>query len=248
MKGEPDAVFVPLLLVAIGTSWHGRGRPARRCRTMADVTRTATGPLTAEELTDWYAEPAGHGDGPWVRAGLITTLDGRTAGPDGTSSSLNAGSAGDAAVFRHLRGWADVVVVGAGTVRAEGYRPLPGVPLAVVSTREELPPNLRGPAGPGDGQVVLLSGHGEALSGAEVRDAVLERGWRRVLLEGGPSLLAPWLREDLVDELCVTVRPVLAGGDGPLLVGRDVGLGGLQGVPSHVLVWDGDLLVRTRLR
>lgn len=228
---------------------HGTRRPPLPHN--GAVTRTATGPLGPDELTDWYAAPPGVADRPFVRACLIATLDGRTTGPDGTSGSLNAGSAGDAAVFGHLREWADVVVVGAGTVRAEGYRPLPGAALVVVSSAEQLPPTLRGTGGAGgsdDGEVLLVSGRGGRVTAARVLAEVLERGWRRVLLEGGPTLLGTWLSEQLVDELCLTVRPVLAGGGGPPLVGPEVALPGLSGEPTHLLLWGGDVLVRTRLR
>ena len=215
------------------------------------MTRTGSGPLTPDELADWYAEPDDLGDGTWVRASFISTLDGRVTGPDDRSGSLNAGSEGDAAAFHHLREWADVVVVGAGTAVKEDYPPLPGVALAVVTRGEVLPPTLaraEPDAGEdGTGEVVLIGGEGE-LTGAQILASLRRRGWRRIVVEGGPHLLASWLRDGLVDELCLTVRPVLAGGDGPLLVGLDVELGRLVGEATHLLAWDGDVLVRTRLR
>jgi riboflavin biosynthesis pyrimidine reductase len=44
-----------------------------------------------------------------------------------------------------------------------------------------------------------------------VVDALISRGMPRILCEGGPSLLRSLLAEDLVDELCQTFSPVLAG-------------------------------------
>ena len=44
------------------------------------------------------------------------------------------------------------------------------------------------------------------------------RGHRRVLAEGGPGVLGALLAAGLVDELCLTVAPVLAGGDGRRIV------------------------------
>jgi 5-amino-6-(5-phosphoribosylamino)uracil reductase len=41
------------------------------------------------------------------------------------------------------------------------------------------------------------------------------RGLRRVLCEGGPRLFASLLGAGLVDELCLTLAPVLTAGDGP---------------------------------
>ncbi|MGA4507368.1 dihydrofolate reductase family protein [Propionibacteriaceae bacterium G1746] len=207
---------------------------------------TGVGPLSPAQLRDWYAVPPEHADGTWVRGSFITTLDGRATGPDGRAGSLNEGSEGDHAVFNHLREWADVVVVGAGTARAEGYTPMAGVPLAVVSRGTLEPESLRRPDGDA-GEVVFISGHGTDITAAGVLATLHDHGWRRIVLEGGPHLFGSWLRERLVNELCVTVRPVLTGGDGPLLVPPGVDLGGLLGSPTHLLTWGGDILVRTRL-
>lgn len=43
--------------------------------------------------------------------------------------------------------------------------------------------------------------------------ALTDRGLSRVLCEGGPSLLADVVAAGLLDELCLTVSPVLVGGD-----------------------------------
>lgn len=55
----------------------------------------------------------------WLRANFVSSLDG-AATHDGRSGGL--GSAADRRVFALLRRLADVIVVGAGTVRVEGYR------------------------------------------------------------------------------------------------------------------------------
>lgn len=62
--------------------------------------------------------PAGR---PWVTVGMIASLDGATA-VDGRSGAL--GGPADKAVFRAVRAIADVILVAAGTVRAEHYRPV----------------------------------------------------------------------------------------------------------------------------
>jgi riboflavin biosynthesis pyrimidine reductase len=73
--------------------------------------------LDGDELPDLYGYPAEH-DGAWLRANFIASLDGgATFG--GRSGQL--GGSGDRAVFGVLRELADVILVGAGTVRAEGY-------------------------------------------------------------------------------------------------------------------------------
>lgn len=81
---------------------------------------TALGPVpTAGDgpLEQHYAYPENL-TSCWVRANFISSLDG-AATADGRSGAL--GGAGDRVVFRLMRELADVVVVGAGTVRIETY-------------------------------------------------------------------------------------------------------------------------------
>jgi riboflavin biosynthesis pyrimidine reductase len=91
----------------------------------SDARRAAEVPLTllgsARELDDGefpqlYAYP--NRDGTWVRANFITSIDGG-ATADGKTGAM-AGP-GDRFIFNLLRELADVIVVGAGTVRIEGY-------------------------------------------------------------------------------------------------------------------------------
>ncbi len=78
----------------------------------------------------------------WVRANMIASLDGGATGADGRSGSLNGPA--DHRVFDLLRALADVVLVGAGTVRAEGYREIPVRPdLAGLRAARGLRPDLR---------------------------------------------------------------------------------------------------------
>lgn len=105
-------------------------------------------PGTAELIAD-LAACYGYPDGLWVRANMVTSLDG-SAALDGRSGGLSG--AADRLVFTVLRSLADVVVVGAGTARAERYglakpgsiwpqlrqgRP-PTPPIAVVTRRLSL--------------------------------------------------------------------------------------------------------------
>jgi riboflavin biosynthesis pyrimidine reductase len=73
-----------------------------------------------QALADLYAYPDPMPARGWVRANMVSSLDGSATGGDGRSGSI--GSAADKVVFSVLRGLADVILVGAGTVRAEGYR------------------------------------------------------------------------------------------------------------------------------
>lgn len=107
--------------------------------------------FTDEQLVEFYG--VADRSSPWLRANFVSSLDG-AATHDGLSGGL--GSAADQRVFHALRWIADVIVVGAGTVRAEGYggslldaetvewrvehRFAPHPKLAIVSTRLELDP------------------------------------------------------------------------------------------------------------
>lgn len=91
----------------------------RRLFPVTDQTPAAeVGEWSLDELADAYAYP--EGDGLWLRANMVSTLDG-AAQHDGRSQPISCET--DMRIFGTLRGLADVVVVGAETVRMEGYRP-----------------------------------------------------------------------------------------------------------------------------
>lgn len=111
----------------------------------------ASGPdLNPVTLADRYPWPA---TGKWLRAVMVMTLIGADAGPDGRTRSISCET--DLAVLLANRVLADAVVIGAGTMRTERYRPLrvsavqrdlrvqagrtPAPQLVVVSGRGELP-------------------------------------------------------------------------------------------------------------
>jgi riboflavin biosynthesis pyrimidine reductase len=74
---------------------------------------------TIQAIADLYAYPDPLDHRGWVRASMVSTLDGAASGHDGRSGSISAPP--DVAVFGVLEALADVLLVGAGTVRAEGY-------------------------------------------------------------------------------------------------------------------------------
>jgi len=181
-------------------------------------------PLDDAEIERLYACPTI--DRPWVRTNFVATLDGAAAGGDGVSGSL--GGEVDERVFHVLRSLADVIVVGAGTARAEGYRP-GAVPIAVVSRSLDVPEQLLVP-----GQIVITTSDApvdelrrlletvdvialgeDRIDWVAVLDELGRRGLNHVLCEGGPSLHGELIDLDLVDEVCLTVAPVLAGGSAP---------------------------------
>ncbi len=84
----------------------------------ADPSALADREWSLDELADAYAYP--EGGGVWLRANMVSTVDGAAAF-GGRSQPLSCDA--DMRVFGVLRGLADVVIVGAETVRLEGYRP-----------------------------------------------------------------------------------------------------------------------------
>lgn len=200
--------------------------------------RILTGPdgprddVTDDDLRRLYAAPST----PWVRANMVSTIDGSATGESGRSGSIN--NSVDKRVFDTLRSLADAVVVGAGTAAAEGYGPAER-PIVLVSRSGRVPEKLRG-AEPGrvllatcqaaEGlerardelgaeHCLVLGGHRVDL--ASLRDELGGRGWQHLLCEGGPHLLRDLLDQGILDELDATVVPRLVGGlhpritDGP---------------------------------
>jgi riboflavin biosynthesis pyrimidine reductase len=179
-----------------------------------------------------------------VRMNFISTLDG-AATRDGLSGALN--NADDKQVFDTLRMLTDVILVGAGTVRAEGYggvrldsadvawRVSQGLPeqpaLAIVSSRLEIEPGHPFFAEAARRPLVITharSPQEKRMALAEVADVLIcgevavdprrmlaelaARGLRQVLCEGGPHLFGDLIAADCVDELCLSLSPVLDGG------------------------------------
>jgi len=192
------------------------------------------------DLAAAYAYPD---EGRWLRANMISTVDG-AGWHDGKTESL--GSSADKRLFSLLRGLADVVLIGAGTVRIEGYGPVkaaehwsdirsgrtPVPPLAIVSRALEFNPDapifsealvrtivLTTEDAPDD-RMAAVSKNADVIQAGvgdvdltAAADALAERGHRRMLCEGGPRLLAQVAKAGLLNELCLTVSPVYVAGD-----------------------------------
>ena len=211
-----------------------------------------------------------------LRLNMVLSADGRATDREGRSAGL--GGAGDKEIFRALRALSDGILVGAGTVRTEGYgphrmredlrerrvadaRPLPA-PIVVVSRSLELPFDaplfteaetptivLTCEAAPADGRqaaaragILLIAGDDEIDLPLGIATLGERFGLCNLLCEGGPTLNAPLLEAGLVDELCLTLSPVLVGADAPGLVsdlsrGRELTL-------EQVLEHDGELYLR----
>lgn len=201
-------------------------------------------PTTPEGLRAIYTPPRL----PWLRANMVSSLDGAATGSDGRSGTVN--NAVDVEVFHVLRDLADAVLVGAGTAIAETYK-AKGTPIVVVSRRGRVPDDLRG-CEPGAVRLatvaeapgldaardeigeenVYVTGTAEVDLSA-LLDRLHEEGMRHVLCEGGPTLLGSLLEAGVVDELCHTITPKLLAGDGRRIV---------TGPPTDVPVSLGSLI------
>ena len=193
---------------------------------------------------DDYRYPRIAGGRWWLRANMLSSVDGSVTGADGRSGTLSTPA--DRALFHHLRHLCDAIVVGAGTARAENYGPPkvdearaaaraeagqpPRPRLVVVSRSLSLDPAARLFSGPDRvivvtsraadwaaverlGQVAEVIRVGEgAVDLAEMMGLLADQGLPRLLCEGGPALLGDLVSARLLDELCLTVSPMLTAG------------------------------------
>jgi riboflavin biosynthesis pyrimidine reductase len=208
-------------------------------------------PERASITPDELAGPAPAG--PHVAAVMVSSLDGRAAV---AGSSRPLGGPMDLQLLLALRRRADALLVGPATVRAEGYGRLP-CPAVLVSRSFDLPweaglfqvPGQRvlvytpaeadPPAVAATVEVVPLTGLGAVLADLH------GRGLGSVLCEGGPRLNRALLAGGLLDELFLTLSPLVTGDDSqPAIVA-----GGVLPAPARlelrsVATADGELYLR----
>lgn len=218
-----------------------------------------------------YAYPD---DSPWLRANMVSSVDG-AATHEGKAAGL--GSAADQRLLSLLRALADVVIVGANTVRVEGYGslgPLDGMghlregrpavpPLAIISgaldldfdsatftdaemrpiviTSESASEDRR--SGAAKVAEVIVAGH-ERVDVSLALDELAERGYQKQLSEGGPRLLAQFAAAGRLDELCLTLSPLLVAGDATRIVNGPLHEEPTQLHLAHVIEQDDFLFLR----
>lgn len=188
----------------------------------------------------------------WVTGHMVAGLDG-TAAVGGRVGSLSTRP--DQALFRRMRQVADIVLVGAETVRREGYGPVrlsdeaqhwrrslgmsPTPPIAVVSRSLDFDWTAKVfTEAPGDARTHLITcaaADPERLAEAEELATVIvagdervepvaalralaELGRRVVLCEGGPTWLGELVAADRLDELCLSISPLMGGDPLPVSV------------------------------
>lgn len=182
---------------------------------------------------------------PWVLVNMVASLCGATA-VDGVSGGL--GGPADKVVFSAIRAVADVILVAAGTARAESYgpprtpperraertargqTPYPRLALVTRSLRLDTTSTLFTEAperplvftvagAPADRRAALdavaevVTAGDEGVDLGAVLTDLYERGARVVLVEGGPGLNGQLVEAGLVDELDLSLAPLLVGGE-----------------------------------
>jgi riboflavin biosynthesis pyrimidine reductase len=216
------------------------------------LSRLHPGPAAEVEAIEAYAHTGG---GRHVRVNMVASVDG-AAVVDGRVRALSGPA--DFQLLHVLRGLCDVLLVGAGTVRAESYGAVAAPPetaevrreagqlahprLAVLSRSLDLDlgsaafvdaperplvltTELADPARvrevEGVAEVLVVGEKSVDLTGA--LELLEQQGLSRILSEGGPQALAELYANDLVDELCLAMSPVVVAGqearltDGPAL-------------------------------
>jgi len=172
---------------------------------------------------------------PYLVWKFAATLDGRSGAADGTSQWISSPDA--RADVQALRAGVDAIVVGVGTVLADDPHLTARVGAGALAARQPLR--------------VIVDSSGRTPAGARVRDSaartwvataadvgsgvdgrvdlrrlnleLFDRGCRRVLLEGGPTIAGAFLREGLVDEVVGYVAPKLLGGGPAALIEAGIG-------------------------
>lgn len=178
---------------------------------------------------------------PWVMLNMVVSIDGATA-VRGGASPLN--DPDDRALFLNLRAVADVVLVGAQTLRSENLGPvvmsdemmkaragagLSGEPrLAIVSRSLDIDPSARIFSDPGRLPIIVTGASADATRKDALREVAEVRiaesldgegiidslsGASVVLCEGGPTVNGHLFSAGRVDEIDVTVSPLVALGD-----------------------------------
>lgn len=184
--------------------------------------------VTAAELADGYGlRSLAPPDRPAVALNMIASLDGRIT-VDGRARGL--ANRADHELFHATRAAADAVLVGAGTVRAEGYGPM-DQPAVVVSASLDLPADLGLLRAPANRVIVVTGSEGklpacaasvEYLRTSDLNEALrslrTEHGIEALDCEGGAHLNSALLASGLVDELHLVISPRLVGGPDPLTV------------------------------
>jgi riboflavin biosynthesis pyrimidine reductase len=236
------------------------------------------GEVDDAELEALYDYP-GNLAAPWIQLNFVSSADGAST-VDGQSDGLS--SPADKKIFALARSLADVILVGAGTVLAEGYRGVKPTevrasrrsrlgrselpPIAAVTRRCSIDPAsplltdtvvppiiITCAAAPEDRRTALSDAGADLVVAGDTTvdlaraiNALADRGLFRVNCEGGPQLAGELIAVDLVDQLCLTIAPLLTAGDATRIAHGPLPQGPMRRELESVLTDNGYLMLRYR--
>ena len=229
------------------------------------------GPVSVDEqLADLRLAERAPADRPYMILNMVASIDGRTT--IGGHVGPLTGPVDQRVVYR-LRTQADALMVGAGTVRNERYGALipdglgPQPLVVIVSGAVDLPrdlPLLQEP----DTRIVIATTSADELGfdhqaqveylripgdggrvpcGELCRALYADYGVRSIVCEGGPSLNEALLADTVVDELFLSLAPMLVGGGERTLVDSAPAHGPQEARLVSVATADGYLFLRYEL-
>jgi riboflavin biosynthesis pyrimidine reductase len=182
--------------------------------------------LTADDVAAAVPGPAPP-DRPFMLVNFVATADGRATISGRTGPIANDA---DYALFHALRRRVDAVMVGAETVRVEGYGPMEATAVLVTHSAR-LPAEVGLLKAPGNRVVVLTPSPDATLPPCAAQVSYLraplaegvrrlrtEHGIASIDCEGGPRLLGDLLHAGLVDELHLVIATKLAAGHDPTTI------------------------------
>ena len=184
----------------------------------------------------WNGEQLRSGaDGLTVIGQLGQSLDGQIATATGQSKYINGD--GGLSHLHALRAWADVVVIGVGTLVADNPRLTVRMAAGRSPARVVIDPSARSPADatclmdPSVRRIVLTApgksrsdlpagveqvqlsglGAGQEIDPNQIRSWMAAQGWSRALIEGGAQTLSRFLKSGDLDYLHLIISPLLLG-------------------------------------
>jgi riboflavin-specific deaminase-like protein len=237
-SGAAGDADMPVAAATVTDRVWDRLLAARKDRTVG-----AHSDWTPAERAAWalYAPLLGRNDQPLVFAQIGQSLDGRVATIDGDAADVS-GSEG----LRHLhrcRALADCVIVGANTAIQDNPRLTVRLVRGDNPVRVVIDPRgrLQDSAAMLEGERCLVVQAGDrdrpvgvdtlkVASSVEGLDAVsiiaglIERGFRRIMIEGGGITIGHFMDADLVDRLHVGIAPLIIGAGPPGLTTSPISL------------------------
>ena len=174
-----------------------------------------------ERLRELYRPPRAD----WLRLNLVASVTGAAMGSDGTSETLS--NPADRRILGVIRELADVVLIGANSLRTEAYLHPRRSRLAIVTFSGNLAGHRMPDSAPivlcppsavdrvrtdlPEAEIIELAPVGDALPAGAVIAALRDTGLASIVCEGGPSLAAQLIDAGLVDEFCLATSPRLGG-------------------------------------